>query len=51
MEEEKMIKYQQPEMEVIEFGMVDTITDSNLYVPGNGSNTGGNEGGLGWDDL
>ena len=45
-----MVKYKQPEMEIIEFATVDTITDSNhLYKPG--SNTGGDEGQLGWDDL
>ena len=46
-----MKKYQQPEMEIIICGVIDTIIDSNLYIPGDGSNTGGNEGGLGWDDL
>lgn len=46
-----MKKYQQPEMEIIEFGVIDTITDSNLYTPGDGNGAGGNEGGLGWDEL
>lgn len=46
-----MMKYQEPEMEVIESGTVDTIIDSTLYTPGTDDNAGGNEGGLGWDEL
>lgn len=47
-----MMKYQKPEMEVTHFEKVETVTDSNtLYVPGDGSNTGGNEGSTGWDKL
>ena len=51
MEDEKMIRYQEPEMEIITFIASNIVTESNLYTPGDGSNTGGNEGGLGWDDL
>lgn len=46
-----MKKYQQPEMEVIEFEVIDTITDSNLYTPEDELNAGGNEGKLDWDEL
>lgn len=46
-----MKTYQQPEMEIIKFDVIDTIKDSSLYVPEDGSNSGGNEGGLGWDKL
>jgi hypothetical protein len=49
MEDEKMIRYQEPEMEIITFIASNVVTESNLYTPG--GNTGGNEGGLGWDDL
>ena len=45
-----MMKYQEPELEIITFIASNIVTESNnLYTPG--SNTGGNEGGLGWDDL
>lgn len=46
-----MMKYQKPEMDIIEFGQIDTIQDSTLYVPEDGSNTGGDEGSGGWNDL
>ena len=46
-----MMIYQEPEMEIILFTTTNIVTESNLYTPGNGSNTGGNEGGLGWDQL
>lgn len=37
-----MMKYQKPEMEVIEFEKVSIVTESNLYTEGT---TGGNESG------
>lgn len=46
-----MMKYQEPEMEITQFETVNTITDSTLYTPEDGTNIGGNEGDLGWDDL
>lgn len=44
-----MMKYQKPEMEVIEFEKVSTITDSALYT--DDSNTGGNTGNAGWGSF
>lgn len=47
-----MMKYQEPEMDIVILEEVRTITDSNLYTPEN-ENIGGNEGGgqLDWDEL
>lgn len=45
-----MMKYQEPEMDVIALESVSVITESTLYVPGDGSNTGGNGGGS-WNDF
>lgn len=43
-----MKKYQQPEMEVINISMTDTMTVSGGL---DGSEAGGNEGGLGWGEI
>ena len=52
MEDEKMKKYKEPELQIIIFESANIVTESNnLYTPGDGSNTGGAEGNLGWDDL
>lgn len=47
-----MMNYQEPEMDVIEFTSNNVITDSNLYLPGDNTNTGGgtSEGGS-WNDF
>jgi hypothetical protein len=50
MEDEKMKKYEEPEMQIIIFESANIVTESNnLYTPG--SNIGGAEGNLGWGDL
>ena len=50
MEDEKMKKYEEPELQIIIFESANIVTESNnLYTPG--SNTGGAEGNLGWGDL
>lgn len=46
-----MKTYQEPEMEIIQLVSVNVITESNLYTPGDGSNTGGNEGSAGWGSF
>ena len=44
-----MMNYQEPEMEIIRFQSVSVITNSTLYVPGDGTNTGGGTSeGTGW---
>ena len=45
-----MRKYQEPQMNILELLSEDIITESNLYEPGNGTNTGGNEG-SDWNDF
>ena len=50
MEDEKMKKYEEPELQIIIFESANIVTESNnLYTPG--SNIGGAEGNLGWGDL
>lgn len=50
MEEDYMVKYQEPQMEIIYFGSVAIITESNtLYEEGDSS--GGDTGSLGWDQV
>lgn len=51
MEDEKMMRYHEPEMEIVTFIENNIVTESNLYEPGDGSNTGGLEGNLDLDDL
>ena len=53
MEGDNMKRYQEPEMELIRFESVNTaVEDSTLYLPGNGSNTGGGTGESGgWGDF
>ena len=50
-----MKRYQEPEMELIRFESVNTTVETSpggLYVPGDGSNTGGGTGESGgWGDL
>ena len=46
-----MMIYQEPEMEIIRFESTNIVTESTLYTPEGENNAGGNEGGLGWDDL
>ena len=46
-----MIKYQEPEMEIIIFESANVVTESTLYEPGDGSSTGGNEGSAGWGSF
>ena len=45
-----MVKYQEPKMEIIYFGSVTIITESNkLYEEWD--STGGDTGSLGWDQV
>ena len=45
-----MVKYQEPQMEIINLGSVKIITESNkLYE--DGDSTGGDTGSLGWDQV
>lgn len=46
-----MLKYQEPEMEIVTFETTNIVTESNLVTPGDGSNTGGNEGNAGYDEF
>lgn len=46
-----MMKYQEPEMEIIRFESTNVVTESTLYIPEDGSNTGGNEGNAGWGSF